>query len=59
VRTHDLACDLVGRYRMSFYDGVIVAAAILAGCTTVYSEDMQHGQKVETAMIRNPFTPTK
>jgi predicted nucleic acid-binding protein len=32
-----------------------VAAALEAGCTTLYSEDLQHNQKVETLAIINPF----
>jgi predicted nucleic acid-binding protein len=55
VQTHELACDLVERFRLSFYDGVIVAAATLAKCTTVYSEDMQNGQVIGSVTIRNPF----
>jgi predicted nucleic acid-binding protein len=43
------------RYRLSFYDSLIVAAALQAGCSRIYSEDMQHGQQVEAASIVNPF----
>ena len=43
------------RYRFSFYDSMIVAAALSAGCTTLYSEDMQHGQRIETLTIVDPF----
>ena len=39
-----------------FYDALIVAAALLAGCRTLHSEDMQHGQVVDGRLtIRNPF----
>lgn len=55
VETHDLALDLVERFRLSFYDGLIVAAALLAKCTILYSEDMQDGQSIESLSIRNPF----
>jgi predicted nucleic acid-binding protein len=55
VQTHDLALDLVERYQLSFYDGLIVAAAVLAKCRILYSEDMQDGQKIEGVTIRNPF----
>jgi predicted nucleic acid-binding protein len=55
VETHDLACELVERFRLSFYDGLIIAAAILAKCSIVYSEDMQHGQSIREVTIRNPF----
>jgi predicted nucleic acid-binding protein len=53
--THDLALDLVERFQLSFYDGLIVAAAALASCRILYSEDMQHGQRIESVTIRNPF----
>ena len=43
------------RYRFSFYDSMIVAAALSAGCRRVYSEDLQHGQKIGKLEIVNPF----
>jgi predicted nucleic acid-binding protein len=43
------------RYRYSFYDSLIVAAALEAGCKTLYSEDMQNGQEIERLTILNPF----
>ena len=46
------------RYGFSFYDSLIVAAALGAGCTTLYSEDMQNGQRIEGLTIRNPFAET-
>ena len=46
------------RYGFSFYDSLIVAAALGAGCTTLYSEDMQDGQRIEGLTIRNPFAET-
>ena len=39
----------------SFYDALILAAAIDIGCTTLYSEDLQHGQQVHGLRIINPF----
>jgi len=55
LATHDLALDLVERVRLSFYDGLIVAAARLAGCSILYSEDMQTGRTIEGVTIQNPF----
>jgi predicted nucleic acid-binding protein len=55
TETHDLALDFAERYHLSFFDALIVAAAVLAECRTLYSEDMQHGQKIEGLTIRNPF----
>jgi predicted nucleic acid-binding protein len=56
VQTHDVAFDLLERFRLSFYDSLIIAAALLAKCDILYSEDMQDGQKIENVTIRNPFT---
>ncbi len=47
------------RYGFSFYDSLIVAAALGAGCTTLYSEDMQNGQRIQGLTIRNPFAETR
>jgi len=38
-----------------FYDSLIIAAAVEGGCKTLYSEDMQDGQKVSGLTIKNPF----
>ena len=43
------------RYGFSYYDSLIVAAALEAGCTRLYTEDLQHGQQIETLTIENPF----
>ena len=54
--THDLGLQLAERYGQSVYDAMIVASALLAGCKTVLSEDMQDGQTIEGRLaIRNPF----
>jgi predicted nucleic acid-binding protein len=56
VETHDQALSLSERYGISFYDGLIVAAAILADCGVLYSEDLQHKQVFERSLVvRNPF----
>jgi predicted nucleic acid-binding protein len=52
---HEAARVLVRVHRMSFYDALIVAAAIEAGCDTLWSEDMQDGRIIGGLMIRNPF----
>lgn len=53
---HDRARHFAERYRLSFYDASIAAAAIGAGCRTLYSEDMSHGQILEDGLtITNPF----
>ena len=56
VETHDLGLQLAERYGFSVYDAMIVAAALLAGCGILFSEDMQHGQRIEDRLtLCNPF----
>ncbi|MGH9616209.1 MAG: PIN domain-containing protein [Acidobacteriaceae bacterium] len=55
VDTHDAALRIAQRYGFHIYDSLIVASAIEAGCTTLYSEDLQHGQSIGPITIRNPF----
>ena len=43
------------RYGFSFYDSLIVAAAIAAGCDTLYTEDLTHGQQIEGVTTIDPF----
>jgi predicted nucleic acid-binding protein len=58
VETHDRACALAQRYGFSFYDSLILASALLAGCSAVYSEDLQPGQQIDRRLtVRNPFGP--
>ena len=52
---YDRALDVQARYRYSFYDSLIVASALDAGCTRLYSEDLQDGQRIEGLTIENPF----
>ena len=54
--THDRALALVERYGFSLYDAMLIAAALSAGCTRLYSEDLQHGQLINRQLrIVNPF----
>lgn len=56
IETHERALNIAERYGLSIYDALIVAAALLAGCTTLFSEDMQHGQVIDRQLtIRNSF----
>ena len=43
------------RHRISWYDSLIVAAALEGRCEKLYSEDLQSGQKIEGLRIENPF----
>ena len=50
------ALELQAETGYSFYDSLILAAAIAGGCSLLYSEDLQHGQIVRGVRITNPFT---
>ena len=50
------ACYIAKRYRFSFYDSMIIAAAIESNCTTLYSEDLHDGQVIDGKLtIKSPF----
>jgi len=55
ISLYNRALDVQARYRYGFYDSLIVAAALDAGCTRLYSEDLQDGQRIEGLTIENPF----
>ncbi len=53
---HETALDIAERYGYSFYDSMILAAAINAGCSLVYTEDLHSGQHIQDCLlIVNPF----
>jgi len=49
------ALRLSDRYRLSWYDSLILAAAIEGQCSVLYSEDLQHGKQFENLHVENPF----
>ena len=53
--THERGLDMAERFNYRIYDGMIIAAALLAECTTLYSEDMHHGQVIDGLRIVNPY----
>ena len=56
LQAHEVGRALAQRYGFAVYDAMIVAAALIAGCSTLYSEDMQDGLLVEGQLrIVNPF----
>jgi predicted nucleic acid-binding protein len=55
IATHDRAVSLAKRYGFHIYDATIAASAIEAGCKTLYSEDLQHGQVFEGLTVVDPF----
>lgn len=51
-----IAISFIKKYHFSFLDSCIIATAFYNKCAVLYSEDMQHGQKIEdTLTIVNPF----
>lgn len=55
LEDHERARSIALRYRLSFYDSLIVATAGRAGCAQVLSEDLPHGQLIDGIKIVNPF----
>jgi predicted nucleic acid-binding protein len=53
--THSAALALARDHGFAFYDALILAAAIEAGCDMLYSEDLQDGRAIGGLTIRNPF----
>jgi len=51
------AVAIAQRYRVSYWDGAILAAAGAAGCDVVYSEDLNAGQSYDGVQVLNPFAP--
>lgn len=49
------ATELQERYNYSFWDSLVVAAAIASGVRTIFSEDLSDGQTIEGITIKNPF----
>jgi predicted nucleic acid-binding protein len=56
VETHETGLALAERYRLSIYDSMIAASALLAGCHTLWSEDMQDRLVIGKRLrVANPF----
>ena len=54
--THDVGLQIAEQNGLSVHDAMIVASALLAGCNTLVSEDMRHGQVLDGRLkVRNPF----
>jgi predicted nucleic acid-binding protein len=49
------AIDLHRLHELSIWDALVVRAALLAGCRTLYSEDLQDGRRFESLQVINPF----
>jgi predicted nucleic acid-binding protein len=55
LEIHRAAINLARDFNYHFYDGLILAAAIQAGCSILYTEDLRHGQIIAGLTICNPF----
>jgi len=53
----DLALELTDRFRINYYDALILASARLAGCPVVCSEDLTPGGEYAGVRVENPFPP--
>jgi predicted nucleic acid-binding protein len=49
------AVQIRRRFQVSHWDATIIAAALELGCTTLYSEDLNHGQNYDGLRVVNPF----
>jgi predicted nucleic acid-binding protein len=49
------ALGLYSRHQLAWYDSLIIAAALQAGCELLMSEDLQHGRRFGTMRVENPF----
>ncbi|MCB9664964.1 MAG: PIN domain-containing protein [Alphaproteobacteria bacterium] len=45
------------RWGFSWFDALVVAGAMEAGCSVLYSEDLQHGQDLDGLRVVDPFRP--
>lgn len=56
VETHEAALKIAEQHGYRIYDALAIAAALEAGCVTLYSEDLHDGQTINGQVtIRNPF----
>ena len=56
IEMHEAALKIAEKHGYNIYDALVVSAALEAGCTTLYSEDLRDGQTIDGQLaIRNPF----
>jgi predicted nucleic acid-binding protein len=56
IEMHEAALKIAEKHGYSIYDALVISAALKAGCTTLYSEDLHDGQTIDGQLtIRNPF----
>jgi predicted nucleic acid-binding protein len=59
LKLYRASLDIQSHYRFAYYDALIVAAALDAGCATLYSEDLQDGQHIDGLTIVDPFRASR
>ncbi len=55
IELYHTALEIQEGWQYSFYDSLIIAAALRANCRILYSEDLQHDQRIRELVIKNPF----
>jgi predicted nucleic acid-binding protein len=55
VEIYKQSLEIMKEYNYSFYDSLILAAALQGECSIIYTEEMKHGQEIRTMKIVNPF----
>lgn len=57
-RVVEKAMEVETQAQISYWDALIVAAALLSGCDTLYTEDLEHGRTFDGQLtVVNPFVP--
>ena len=49
------AIELHRRYKIQWWDALVVNSALELGCSVLWTEDLRHGQRVGSLTVRNPF----
>ncbi len=55
-KLYSSALEIMERWQFSFYDSLIIASALDANCAILYSEDLQHNQKIYDLTVINPYS---
>jgi predicted nucleic acid-binding protein len=55
LEAHARAREIAERHNLQFYDSLLLASALEAGCTRFVSEDLQHGFAIGDLTVENPF----
>lgn len=55
MELYSRSLEVMERWQLSFYNSLIVAAALQVNCSILYTEDLQHEQRIQNLTIHNPF----